>query len=230
MTQHPDDAEIRQTLKQHADYYEAPNNLHQNILQLINDSQTQTQTSITPLWWDRFSTWISFIPLPMATAFFVGAFTATLLSVTLMESKQQAHTLTLALVADHARALVMQSTLEVPSTNMHTVKPWLSSTLGYSPTIVDLADVGFPLIGGRRGFVGGEAIAVAVYRHNQHIIDVYTLKNTERSIGRVSNSEGFNIRSWKTDGMTYIAISDVDTAKLTSFSLALSSRQNRSQN
>src|SRR5579862_991213 len=50
-----------------------------------------------------------------------------------------------AAVAAHVRATLGNRLVEVASSNQHTVKPWLSAHLDYSPPVQDLADEGFAL-------------------------------------------------------------------------------------
>ena len=54
-----------------------------------------------------------------------------------------------AAVAAHVRATLADQMIQVASSDQHTVKPWLSSHLDYSPPVQDLADEGFPLVGAR---------------------------------------------------------------------------------
>jgi anti-sigma factor RsiW len=130
--------------------------------------------------------------------------------------EQQKQAVFLALASDHARAVVTQSTMEVRSTSMHTVKPWLSSQLGYSPQVLDLAEQGFPLLGGRRGFIGGTPVAVAVYAYRQHEIDVYAVTAAvyQQFPSKLENVNGFNTISWRFGDLHYIAISDVNAKQL----------------
>ena len=58
-------------------------------------------------------------------------------------------------VAAHSRAALGQHLIEVASADQHTVKPWMSARLDYSPPVPDLADAGFPLRGGRLDYLDG---------------------------------------------------------------------------
>ena len=52
-------------------------------------------------------------------------------------------------VTMHVRAALGNQQIQVASSDRHTVKPWLSARLDYSPPVRDFAQDGFTLIGGR---------------------------------------------------------------------------------
>ena len=59
------------------------------------------------------------------------------------------------------------------STDHHTVKPWFSGRIALSPPVADFAGQGFALTGGRIQTVDGIAMAVVVYRHDAHQVDLF---------------------------------------------------------
>ena len=79
----------------------------------------------------------------------------------------------LAAVAAHSRATLGRHAIEIASSDQHTVKPWLSSRLDYSPPVPELGNAGFPLLGGRLDYLDGHPVAVLVYGYRQHTIDVF---------------------------------------------------------
>ncbi len=120
-----------------------------------------------------------------------------------------------AAVVNHIRSLQGNHAVDVASSDQHTVKPWFNGKLDYAAPVRDLASEGFPLIGGRLDYFDGRTVAVLVYRHNLHTINVFVLptKDDYRSMRTISR-RGFAIERWMKDGMAYWAVSDADPATL----------------
>jgi anti-sigma factor (TIGR02949 family) len=129
-------------------------------------------------------------------------------------------------VDGHVRSLMAHHLFDVESTDLHTVKPWFLGKLDFSPPVIDLAAIGFPLIGGRLDYVGGHPAAALVYQRQKHTINVFIFPESEDSSGRGTNIQvrGFNIRRWMRDGMSFWAVSDLNVAELSQFVEALQSR------
>ncbi len=122
-----------------------------------------------------------------------------------------------AVVVNHIRSLQGNHAVDVASSDQHTVKPWFNGKLDYAAPVRDLTAEGFPLIGGRLDYFDGRPVAVLVYRHNLHTINVFVLPagNDSRAAGpRALNRRGFAIERWLKDGMAYWAVSDADAATL----------------
>jgi anti-sigma factor RsiW len=107
----------------------------------------------------------------------------------------------------------------VQSTDQHTVKPWFAGKLSFSPPVKDLAEQGFPLLGGRLDYLGRQQAAALVYRHGQHIINlfVWPVPDEAGAVAAGPAEQGYNTLHWSQDGMSFWAVSDVNQADLHSF-------------
>ena len=122
------------------------------------------------------------------------------------------------LVDDHVRALQPGHLLDVVSTNQHTVKPWFDGRLDFAPPVKDLAAVGFPLVGGRLDYLHGRSVAVLVYGHGKHVIELFVWPVSGRSeIPARAGRDGYNVEHWEANAMSFTAVSDLDPAGLREF-------------
>jgi anti-sigma factor RsiW len=122
-------------------------------------------------------------------------------------------------VADHVRSMMADHLTDVATSDRHTVKPWLSARLDLSPEVKDFAAEGYPLVGGRLDYVDGHRAAAIVYRRDKHVINLFAFVSDDRSDGppQQENRDGFNIVRWRTGGLTYVAVSDVEAGQLLAF-------------
>jgi anti-sigma factor RsiW len=123
-----------------------------------------------------------------------------------------------AAVSAHVRATLSNHLIEVASSDRHTVKPWLSARLDYSPPVQDLANEGFPLIGGRLDYLDRRPVATLVYRYGQHTIDVFVRPDTSSApMSPLRTVHGFNVARASGLGMDWLAVSDAEPAALSAF-------------
>lgn len=120
-------------------------------------------------------------------------------------------------VATHVRATLSNHQIEVASSDQHTVKPWLSARLDYSPPVQDLANEGFALGGGRLDTLDKQRIATLVYRYRQHTIDVFVRPELAHAPSALGTVRGFNVAHATGSGMDWLAVSDVSADVLTAF-------------
>src|SRR6476660_5556852 len=123
-------------------------------------------------------------------------------------------------VAGHIRGQLATQPFDIASSDRHTVKPWFTSRLPESPQVPDLAAQGFVLVGGRVDVVGREPVATIVYKHAAHTVSLTTLPAGQSVSGQTI--AGYNVRSWSDAQFTYIAVSDLPSADLTTFEQAFS--------
>jgi anti-sigma factor RsiW len=124
-----------------------------------------------------------------------------------------------AVIGSHVRSLMAEHLTDVATSDQHTVKPWLSSRLDVSPPVRELAEQGFPLVGGRLDYIEGHAAAAVVYRHAQHVINLFAWASPGQpdSPMRAESRQGFNLVTWRNDGMTFWAVSDLEADQLGAF-------------
>lgn len=124
-----------------------------------------------------------------------------------------------AVVAAHIRALQPGHLMDVVSTDQHTVKPWFDGKLPFAPPVKELAQAGFPLTGGRLDYLDGRTAAVLVYRSGQHLIDLFTWPDAgaTEAIPASGSRDGYNFRRWRSGGMAFWAVSDLNPEELDAF-------------
>ena len=121
----------------------------------------------------------------------------------------------------HVRATLAGHAFDVASSDQHTVKPWLSARLPFSPPVADLSAHGFELTGGRLDYVGGQRVAVLAYKRRQHLIDVFVWPGEARPELRVSR-DGFNLERFARNGMNFWLVSDLNRNELADLGRLLS--------
>jgi anti-sigma factor RsiW len=148
---------------------------------------------------------------PLASALGVVAVLAVSLNLWLLQSQREDR-LGQEVVASHVRATLAQRLVDVQSSDHHTVKPWLSSRLDFSPPVKELAQAGSPLVGGRVDYLDGRPVAALVYRHAGHVVDSFVWPaglGGDESV-KVLAQRGFNLAHWSRAGMVHWVVSDLN--------------------
>jgi anti-sigma factor RsiW len=157
----------------------------------------------------------SFVPsfIPWAMGGSIAALAAALAFVLLVHLPGQG--VADELVASHVRSLLVTHLVDVVTSDRHVVKPWFAGKVDFSPPVLELADKGFPLAGGRLDYIHGRVVAAVVYRRRQHIINVFVWPAgaLDPVVGS-SRRDGYNVVGWKQGGLQFYAVSDVDPADL----------------
>jgi anti-sigma factor RsiW len=127
------------------------------------------------------------------------------------------------IVASHIRSLQPGHLYDVESTDQHTVKPWFDGKLDFAPPVINLADQGFPLIGGRLDYVGHRNVAALVYQRQKHFINVFVWPEDSKpaEMPQVQAIQGYNLVFWSHNGMYFCAASDLNLAELRQFTQLL---------
>ena len=199
---------VRRGLKTEALYFKAPADLRSRIQRSVR----QAAKTEAPSHWFSLS-WIK-IAAPVATAALV-----VLLLVPYFTGPSPDELLTQDVIANHIRSLMVSHLADVPSTDEHTVKPWFNGKLDFSPPVSDLANQGFPLVGGRLDYLNNRPVAALVYQRDKHIINVFIWpaeKNSARGAA-VKTLQGYHVIRWSASGMNFWAVSDLEESQFTQF-------------
>jgi anti-sigma factor RsiW len=134
----------------------------------------------------------------------------------LAQSNFEQHRLERDVVAAHVRSLLQDSTVQVASSESHTVKPWFNGRIEFAPTVKDLTAEGFPLIGGRLDFIDNRRTATLVYNRRRHVINVFMWPADGQTPKAPVPSmlQGYNALTWSAGGITYWAVSDLNAKEL----------------
>jgi len=118
----------------------------------------------------------------------------------------------------HVRSLITSHLTDVTSSDQHTVKPWFSGKLDFSPPVTDLASQGYPLQGGRLDYLNSRSVAALVYQRNKHLINLFIWPSTDSNQApSTSTYNGYHLVHWSQSGMNYWAVSDLSLSELQSF-------------
>jgi anti-sigma factor RsiW len=124
-------------------------------------------------------------------------------------------------ISAHLRSLQAEHLTDVLSSDQHTVKPWFNGRIDLAPPVIDLTARGFTLVGGRLDFIDGKPVAAIVYRRRVHVINLFVGQGMGPALPgpKVKTVQGFNIRRWTDQGLTLLAVSDLNADELEEFGL-----------
>jgi len=206
---------LRQTVREKADRHAAPAALHERMTALLDAARRDVPKAARAAepapagWAQAVYRWLAWRPLVASTAFV--AMLAVAINVAVLQSSDQERLMEEA-VASHVRSTLGQHLVDVASSDHHTVKPFLSARLGFSPPVHELPLPGSVFLGGRVDYLGGQPVAALVYRQGQHVVNTFVWPDSGRSDSapEFSSERGFLVAHWSQGGMRHCVISDVN--------------------
>jgi len=186
--------------------FNAPPPLTQRLFAALPAARPEGITAGIPSWWRSLAIGATVT----AMAFLVWNLSSTFVS------RGNNSALLEEVVSAHVRSLMADHLTDLTSSERHSVKPWLSNRLDFAPPVHDFASEGFSLLGGRLDYVGGKPAAAIVYRHRQHLINVFVWPSAESNDSpvRISNHRGYNSTNFNSGGMSYWTVSDLNSDDL----------------
>jgi anti-sigma factor RsiW len=123
------------------------------------------------------------------------------------------------LVASHVRSLMANHLTDVATSNRHVVKPWFNGKVDIAPPVPELAEQGFPLVGGRLDYIDGHVASSIVYSRRLHTVNlfVWPAGGGLPSGTRVARRDGYSLVEWSQGGLRFAAVSDIDPGELRLF-------------
>ena len=205
-----------------ADYHAAPAWLEARVRAAIPSGPENV--SARPAWWRWLTPAGSFVAaadwLRPAASFAAVALVTWVVALGTMRPNEDER-ITQEMLASHVRATLTNRFYDVASSDQHTVKPWLSARLAFSPPVADLSASGFELVGGRLDYIGAQPVAVLVYKRRAHLIDVFVWPVEAQKAEQTLAHDGFNIEHFAKNGMSFWLVSDLNRNELDDFARLL---------
>ena len=187
----------------------APERLHRRIDAMIAaESRPKKAQAPAARWWTR-------IGAGWAAGGAMAGVAASLLAFPLLQPASAS--LEGQLVDGHVRSLLANHLIDVATSDRHVVKPWFNGKIDFAPPVVDLADQGFPLVGGRLDYADNRVVAALVYRRKAHVINLFVLPATFGSDWRHAKPSSYSVVHWRAGSLDYWAVSDVEAGDLKQF-------------
>jgi anti-sigma factor RsiW len=130
-------------------------------------------------------------------------------------------------ISSHVRSLMVDHVADVASSDQHAVKPWFNGKLAFAPPVSDFTAQGFSLVGGRLDYLDRQPVAALIYRHRQHLINLYAWPAVDErdSAPQALSRRGYHLLHWADGGMAYWVISDLNARELATLVQILRNRE-----
>ncbi len=195
-------SELHHVVQTRATRFDAPARLSRSLRGTFPGAQIDLFPSGVPSWWRTLASGTTAV----AAALVLWSLGSTFLG------RDARGVFVDEVVSAHVRSLMADHLTDLASAERHAVKPWLSSRLDFAAPVHEFAGEGFVLVGGRLDYIGGKPAAAIVYRHRQHIINVFVWPAPVNTVGsiKVLAHRGYNSVTFESAGMSYWAVSDLN--------------------
>ena len=196
---------LRGAMRSETSYFKASPKLQKSVLSTIRKEDKPTEATA-----DRPWRWLSLVAVAAATVLIVVFGFIVILSRQSTDER-----LVQEIASDHVRSLMLPDhTLDVVSSDQHTVKPWFDGKIDFAPPVKDLKDQGFELEGGRLDYIGNRSVAALIYKRQKHIINLFIWPSAGNQSVKQSTLQGYNVLHLSKNGMTFWAVSDLNATEL----------------
>jgi anti-sigma factor RsiW len=127
----------------------------------------------------------------------------------------------------HIATLAANSPPEVISSDRHTVKPWFQGKLPFSFNLPENLPSGTTLDGANLTYIHGRPTAQLLYSVGKHRASVYLQKRSDDRIanGLATDHSGFHVLDFRSRDIDGIAVSDVDSPRLSDLVIMIAHAQ-----
>lgn len=207
--------DLRALVKNAVPYFKAPESLRNRL-------HVELHKADKPRWLEYLYAW----RWPSVGAALSGVVLFSVSLVLILNTPSNDDLVVRDVISSHVRSLMAEHLTDIRSTDRHTVKPWFSGRLDFSPPIHDLAPHGFVLVGGRLDYVNHRQVAALVYQYRKHIINLFiwpAAGDTSATNFDVSRWQGYAAYEWTQAGMRFWAVSEINENDLSQFANLLRS-------
>jgi len=202
---------LRSSLKDESLYYCAPEKLKKRIQSSLRN-EAKSEVSPRAFGWR----WLT-VGASLAFMLLIGLVVWRVVLIRVNPSVDLAQEI----VSNHVRSLMPGGShlTDVLSSDQHTVKPWFDGKVDFAPPVKDFASQDFRLYGGRLEYLNNRTVATLIYQRRLHYINLYIWPAEQAgATGEVTTQrQGYNLIHWTSSGMSYWAISDLNSVELHEF-------------